>query len=66
MNKTILFLVLLSFNIFLSGCSEIKEVAYQQLMDRTKQWVEPKVAIWYYVGSALPSRDLGDGVNLST
>lgn len=37
--------------IFLCGCNDAKLVTSNELMKKTKVWKEPKVAIWYYVGS---------------
>ena|SRR3989344_2316491 len=34
-----------------AGCSEPETVTGVQLTELTKHWKEPKVAIWYYLGS---------------
>jgi len=44
-----IFLGLLS--LFLFGCDEAKEISYSELIELSKTWKEPKVAIWYYQGS---------------
>ena len=33
------------------GCSYVTTVSKEELFSLTKQWKEPKVAIWYYRGS---------------
>lgn len=38
-------------SLFIYGCKTAKTITFQQLMKYTQEWQEPKVAIWYYVGS---------------
>ena len=51
MKKINIFTLILALSMFLCGCQETREITYQQLMKRTEEWKEPKVAIWYYMGS---------------
>jgi len=48
MNKLIL-LIFLSFALL--GCGEPEQITKSKLLTITKQWKEPKVAIWYYQGT---------------
>ena len=47
--KRLVILVVLSFMLF--GCRQPQTVSKAYLMETTKHWKEPKVAIWYYTGS---------------
>ena len=35
----------------LSGCDRPQEIQKDALIEKTKHWKEPKVAIWFYAGS---------------
>lgn len=47
--KKLILSVFLSFMLF--GCNQPLTVSKANLMEITKHWKEPKVAIWYYTGS---------------
>ena len=47
--KKLMLPLLISF--MLLGCYEPLTVSTPDLMEITKHWKEPKVAIWYYTGS---------------
>ena len=36
----------------LVGCQRASDITKEALLERTRHWKEPKVAIWYYAGSA--------------
>jgi len=49
--KTWAFILFMAMAFFVTGCDEFETVSGPQLMETTKYWKEPKVAIWYYLGS---------------
>lgn len=52
MKKAITFIIAaLILGLLLTGCDEAKLIRKNELLAKTKTWKEPKVAIWYYVGS---------------
>jgi hypothetical protein len=44
-------IVILTSLIMLLGCNQPLTVSKPELMELSKHWKEPKVAIWYYTGS---------------
>lgn len=43
----------IAISVCLSACRErVTDTTKEALMERTRHWKEPKVAIWYYTGSA--------------
>lgn len=65
--KKLMILAILSFMLLL-GCNQPLTVSKADLMEISKHWKEPKVAIWYYTGSDTEYHyfrfiDLGDTKN---
>jgi len=48
---TLVTLLFIAFAIMLIGCNQPLTVSKADLMEITRHWKEPKVAIWYYTGS---------------
>jgi len=51
MKKSLSIFIVLLLTLLMQGCDSATQVSYNQLIEKTKSWKEPKVAIWYYVGS---------------
>ena len=45
------FVICLLCAVVATGCSHVETISYSKLLKVSKSWKEPKVAIWYYVGS---------------
>jgi hypothetical protein len=43
--------VVLAVALCVSGCERATDTSKDELLERTHHWKEPKVAIWYYIGS---------------
>jgi len=58
------YILVVLFSLFLFSCEAPKIIHYSELIEISKTWKEPKVAIWYYQGSDkiyhyFQHRDLG-------